>query len=148
MRQLNVILFHIYFSFTVTIEVRVRVCNCAKKDNKKTFWNSSQYLWPLLQKPTAHCIIIKVHYRLQTVWRWQNFQASGSFSVQPQPLHPCILNINVKFQKNTYIFTYSTPAISCIWCLLYSNMVLLLLMFKLFTHVYACTVISHGFIYC
>lgn len=74
MRQLNVILFHIYFSFTVTIEVRVWVCNCAKKDNKKTFWNSSQYLWPLLQKPTAHCIIIKVHYRLQTVWRWQTLR--------------------------------------------------------------------------
>lgn len=45
-----------------------------KKRQQKTFWNSSQYLWPLLQKPTAHCIIIKVHYRLQTVWRWQTFR--------------------------------------------------------------------------
>lgn len=36
-----------------------------------SIYSHYQYLmWPLLQEPTTHCIIIKVHFNLHTVQRW------------------------------------------------------------------------------
>lgn len=97
--------------------------------------NSSQYLWPPLQKPTTHCIIIKVPYRLQTVWRWQ-LQASGSFDSQPQCFHPCNLNfIKIPNISVTYLHIYIIPPLHLMfvvskysYCCWRSN----------FTNVYSC----------
>lgn len=76
-------------------------------------------------------------------------QASGSFDTQPQLFYPCIFyfrckipNVSLTYLHN-YIFHHA-----CTWCLSYPNAVLLLLMFKLYSCLLVCTVISHGFIYC
>lgn len=87
------------------------------------FLSRSPSLGPLLDKSSLYILEFEDDSFL-----------SGSFVKQPQHLHPFTLNFRCKIPIIPLpdVFTYYTPA-ACWGCLLHSNKVVLMLMFKLYS---------------